>query len=171
MTLVFSFFSMFQKACFLWFKLLRHILFMLLRILKASFLIQIALVSFSRVTFGRSIIWLFNSSTCEVIRPKLFKTVSLVEFLSWRQFSRNSVKNVHVSRKFSLRRISCSRISSSLLGWEVRLDFDIFLWHKVKMQYIESKLLCRMKILKTMKNESLLCFCATRFTAVAALQA
>ena len=26
-------------------------------------------------------------------------------------------------------------------------------------------------ILKTMKNESLLCFCATRFTAVAALQA
>ena len=28
-----------------------------------------------------------------------------------------------------------------------------------------------MKILKTMKNESLLCFCATRFTAVAALQA
>ena len=37
--------------------------------------------------------------------------------------------------------------------------------------YIESKLLCRMKILKTMKNESLLCFCATRFTAVAALQA
>ena len=26
-----------------------------------------------------------------------------------------------------------------------------------------------MKILKTMKNESLLCFCATRFTAVAAL--
>ena len=37
--------------------------------------------------------------------------------------------------------------------------------------YIESKLLCRMKILKIMKNESLLCFCATRFTAVAALQA
>ena len=37
--------------------------------------------------------------------------------------------------------------------------------------YIESKLLCRMKILKTMKNKSLLCFCATRFTAVAALQA
>ena len=37
--------------------------------------------------------------------------------------------------------------------------------------YIESKLLCRMKILKTMKNESLLCFCATRFTAVVALQA
>ena len=35
----------------------------------------------------------------------------------------------------------------------------------------ESNLLCRMKILKTMKNESLLCFCATRFTAVAALQA
>ena len=26
-------------------------------------------------------------------------------------------------------------------------------------------------VLKTMKNESLLCFCATRFTAVAALQA
>ena len=26
-------------------------------------------------------------------------------------------------------------------------------------------------ILKIMKNESLLCFCATRFTAVAALQA
>ena len=106
---MFSFFSMFQKACFLWFKLLRHILFMLFRILKASFLIQIAFVSFSRVTFGRSIIWLFNSSTCEVIRPKLFKTVSLVEFLSWRQFSRNSMKNVRVSRKFSLRRISCSR--------------------------------------------------------------
>ena len=37
--------------------------------------------------------------------------------------------------------------------------------------YIESKLLCRMKILKTMKNASLLCFCATCFTAVAALQA
>ena len=37
--------------------------------------------------------------------------------------------------------------------------------------YIESKLLCRMKILEIMKNESLLCFCATRFTAVAALQA
>ena len=36
-----------------------------------------------------------------------------------------------------------------------------------------SNLLCRMKISKSMKNESLpfLCFCATRFTAVAALQA
>ena len=41
MTLVFSFFSMFQNACFLWFKLLRHILFMFLWILKASFLMQI----------------------------------------------------------------------------------------------------------------------------------
>ena len=47
-------------------------------------------------------------------------------------------------------------------------SFHIYIYIYI---YIESKLLCRMKILKTMKNESLLCFCATRFTAVAALQA
>ena len=47
----------------------------------------------------------------------------------------------------------------------------VYSFHIYIYIYIESKLLCRMKILKTMKNESLLCFCATRFTAVAALQA
>ena len=39
--------------------------------------------------------------------------------------------------------------------------------------YINCKLLCQMKVLKSMKNESLpfLCFCAMRFIPVAALQA
>ena len=41
----------------------------------------------------------------------------------------------------------------------------------LEIGYIHIYIYIYIYILKTMKNESLLCFCATRFTAVAALQA
>ena len=55
----------------------------------------------------------------------------------------------------------------SSINWVERSTKYVLLKKRIYIIYIYIYIY----ILKTMKNESLLCFCATRFTAVAALQA
>ena len=83
---MFSSFSIFPKGLLSLVQVITSYLVDVPPDLKDFFIIQIALVSLYRVTFGRSIIWPFNLSTCEVIRPNLVQIIVSSRFFFYHFF-------------------------------------------------------------------------------------